>query len=309
MNLIVRHKGLAKEWAVDYIFDKVGKLLVETYPEITFQRELISEFPHWEGVPRQGSLIIENPSNNKTIVLTYDDAPKNILIQKPDTGWIVANMQQMFCTSNFKEIQDFKDFYLEYSNIDVQKVVQPFSYSVYRSTFDTKYCDIVYAQKKSSEFRKQGLFFRGLFYGEREYCYFNNTHSEIRVTNKDYKNLPEYAYELADYRCGLSFTGAAEICFRDMELMGLGIPIIRPLLTSVEFKEPLIPDVHYISFEGDTAESKQQALIDKWEEVKHKYDFLDYIGDNARKWYLKNIRLDTQAKLFIDSINLNLIIF
>lgn len=307
MQLIIRHRHSSKEWAVNYIFDRIFNLLVEKYPNINFQYEPILDFPHWEGTPRHGSFIIENPLNGKTIVLTYDDVPKNILIQKPDTGWIVANMQQMFCTSNFKEIQDLKDFYLEYSNIDVQKVVQPFSYPVYRSAFDTEYCDIVYTQKKSSEFRKQGLFFRGLFYGEREYCHFNNTHSEIEVTNKDYKDLSEYTYELANYRCGLSFTGAAEICFRDMELMGLGIPIIRPLLKFVEFKEPLIPDIHYISFEGDTAESKQQALIDKWEEVKHKYDFLDYIGNNAREWYLKNVRLDTQAKLFIDSINLNLI--
>ena len=74
-----------------------------------------------------------------------------------------------------------------------------------------------------------------------------------------------------------------------------------------QFKEPLIPNVHYIPFDGISLPEKLDGLIKKWEEVKNNYEFLEYIGDNAREWYLRNAKLDSQINLFINSINLNIL--
>ena len=303
MRLIVKYRLDSEEWAVIYLFNGILKLLREKFENIIFTYEPIMEFPHWIGTPRHGSLIIENPINKKTIVLTYDDNPKNILIQKENTGWDVSKIQKIYCVSTIGEIKKEKNIL----NINVDEIIEPFSYLVFRTEFDKTFSDEFYLKKLPSHLRKEELFFRGLSYGEREFVMNNCTHPQITVTNKEYKNLPEYVNELIDYRCGLSFTGAAEICNRDMELMSLGIPIIRPYLNSTEFKDPLIPNVHYIAFGGDTLNEKLDGLIKKWEEIKNNYEFLDYIGENGREWYLKNAKLDTQINLFINSINLNIL--
>ena len=303
MRLIVKYRLDSEEWAVIYLFNGILKLLREKFENIIFTYEPIMEFPHWIGTPRHGSLIIENPINKKTIVLTYDDNPKNILIQKENTGWDVSKIQKIYCVSTIGEIKKEKNIL----NINVDEIIEPFSYLVFRAEFDKTFSDEFYLKKLPSHLRKEELFFRGLSYGEREFVMNNCTHPQITVTNKEYKNLPEYVNELIDYRCGLSFTGAAEICNRDMELMSLGIPIFRPYLNSTEFKDPLIPNVHYIAFGGDTLNEKLDGLIKKWEEIKNNYEFLDYIGENGREWYLKNAKLDTQINLFINSINLNIL--
>lgn len=308
MKLLVKYRLHSEEWAVIYLFNNILRLLKETYSEIEFTYVPVIEFPYYEGIPRHGSLVIENPVNNKTIVLSYDDVPKDIIKQIEGTGWIVSNIQQMFCVSNVAEMRERKDYYAEISNIDVDKVIKPFSYTVYRTEFDLTYVDKMYAAKKSAEYRKQGMLFRGLFYGEREYYHRNSKHPEIVCTNADYKNLPEYVSELVEYRCGLSFTGAAEICHRDLEYFALGIPVIRPELKNSVFIDPLIPDYHYIGVQGPWYEEKMNAINKKWDEVKNDYEFLDFIGNNAREWYLKNGRLEIQANLFVNSIDLNLII-
>jgi hypothetical protein len=308
MGLNVKYRLDNEEWAVIYLFNGIFKLLKEKFNNINFTYIPITKFPHWVGTPRHGSLIIENPINGKTIVLTYDDNPKNILIQTENTGWDVSKIQKMYCVSMIGEIIKDKDFFKEHSKIDVDKVVEPFSYLVFRTEFDKKYSDDFYLKKDPSHLRKEELLFRGLSYGEREFFMKNCTHPQITITNDDYKKLPEYAEELVKYRCGLSFTGAAEICNRDMELMSLGIPILRPQLNLTKFKEPLIPNVHYIPFDGVHLHEKLEGLIKKWEEVKNNYEFLEYIGNNAREWYLKNSKLDNQINLFINSINLNILL-
>lgn len=306
-ELIVRYRADSEEWSVIYVFNRIYKVLVENYPEINITYEPIKEFIHYEGAPRHSSFIIENPSNKKIILLTYDDVPRDIIKQTAGTGWIVSNIKQMFCVSNICDIIERKDYYKEFSNIEVDSIIKPFCYTTYRTSFDKDYADQAHESKSSSKYREQAMLFRGLFYGEREYYSQKNTHPEITCTNAYYKALPDYVKELVSYRCGLSFTGAAEICHRDLEYLALGIPIIRPELKNTQFKNPLVSGQHYIGVEGTSYEEKMQAINAKWEEVKNNYDLLDYIGNNAREWYLINGRLDSQVELFIKCADLKLI--
>lgn len=307
VKLIFKHKNLNHEFSIDYIFNGIFSILQNNNLDISFTREIIHEFPHWNGTPRHGSLVIENPLNKKTIVLSYDDCPLNILNTIEGTGWIPANIQELYCVSNVQEIKNNKKLYQERYNINISQILKPFNYIVYRSEFDTKYCDIIYNSKLSSKFRKQQLIFKGLLYRDREYCSKNCKHKEICITNQNLKNLPEYAHELTESRCNLSFNGMAEICMRDMEIMALGMPMIRQKLKSTEFLDPLIPGYHYIDIDEESDELKMNAIINKWEEIKHNYDLLDFIGENARKWYIKNAKLDNQILSFVNLVNLTLL--
>jgi hypothetical protein len=97
---------------------------------------------------------------------------------------------------------------------------------------------------------------------------------------------------------GGGFVGAkcGDICFRDIEMFGLGIPLIRPIYT-IEFSPPLIPDYHYISVDAEfdkdfkylNHEKLSQNITEKYFEKIDDYNFLNFISENARKWYLENI--------------------
>jgi hypothetical protein len=100
----------------------------------------------------------------------------------------------------------------------------------------------------------------------------------------------EYIRELAGHKVNLSINGHAEVCHRDMEIMGLGTVLLRTRFVC-KFHEPLIPNFHYVAIDVDNFrdyETIAQKLIAKYEEIKHKKDFLDFVGKNAREWYLRN---------------------
>ena len=121
--------------------------------------------------------------------------------------------------------------------------------------------------------------------------------------------LREYMAELNSHKINISLNGHGEICHRDMEIMGLGNVLIRPKFV-VKFHEPLIPDYHYIAIDfEDYRDYKTMAdrIIDKYNEIKNKPDFLDFIGKNAREWYLRNGCTDGNADLLLKIVNLDLL--
>jgi hypothetical protein len=101
-----------------------------------------------------------------------------------------------------------------------------------------------------------------------------------------------YSKKLLTYKIALSISGRGEFCYRDIENFGMGIPIIR-----FEFKNelynPLIPNFHYISIdrpkdliidrEGNDYHAK--LIEERFLEVKDDIDFLNFISNNARKYY------------------------
>lgn len=88
------------------------------------------------------------------------------------------------------------------------------------------------------------------------------------------------------YTCG-------DYCFRDAEMYGLGIPTIRPNY-AIEFYVPLIPNVHYISIDAEfdekfkykNQEKLAQEFAKRYTQVIKDDEYLKYIADNARQWYV-----------------------
>ena len=123
----------------------------------------------------------------------------------------------------------------------------------------------------------------------REYIT-NDSRFEGIDKRKNILMVDDYIKELASHKVNLSINGHAEVCHRDMEILGLGNVLLRTKFVS-KFHEPLIPDFHYVAVDVDSFrdyETIAKKLLDKYEEIKKQPGFLDFIGKNARDWYLRN---------------------
>lgn len=106
----------------------------------------------------------------------------------------------------------------------------------------------------------------------------------------------EYVEEMSNFNVAFSVAGRGELCYRDVECMGLGLPILRFQYLS-ELSEPLIPNYHYISVDRpddlknwmrlDRNGSKHHAdmITEKFLEIKNDKEFLTFISENARNYY------------------------
>jgi hypothetical protein len=109
-------------------------------------------------------------------------------------------------------------------------------------------------------------------------------------------NFDSYSNILMNYKVALSIAGRAEFCYRDVENFGMGVPIIRFQYIN-KMAIPLIPNYHYISidrpddlFYDRLGERKHAEMIEnRFLEVKDDLDFLNFISENSRKYYIDNL--------------------
>lgn len=156
------------------------------------------------------------------------------------------------------------------------------------------------------------LYFRGL---TRDRPILQHLSSDI-LDNTDSTDRHTYLNELLNVEVALSLGGVADICYRDIEYMALGIPFIRFEFPN-RFREPLIPNVHYISVERpldlptlsyrcgvglDRMGTAEHAKLieQRYLEVIDNKDFLRYIGENAREYYEKYLMYPNNVNNTID---------
>lgn len=165
----------------------------------------------------------------------------------------------------------------------------------------TSYDDLYTKRSLTKEFVDQ-MIFRG------------NVHMAKRGSIEELQNNPyfsghteldkrEYFSELTKYKVGLSVPGIGELCYRDMEYLAIGIPMLRfEYLANLNPK--LIPNHHYISIpriddeyilknEPYTAVTREreggqkyvEQYLKRFMEVKDDKDFLDFVSKNGREYY------------------------
>lgn len=111
----------------------------------------------------------------------------------------------------------------------------------------------------------------------------------------------QYIQEAINFKLALSIGGGGgaicgDFCLRDIEMFGLGIPLLRPKYI-VETNDPLLPNYHYISVNAEFDENFKylkpellsKMITQRYLEVIKDDEFLNFISKNARKWYLDNI--------------------
>lgn len=108
-------------------------------------------------------------------------------------------------------------------------------------------------------------------------------------------HMDDYLELAVKYKVGLSLSSLGEICYRDIEYMAVGLPMMR-LEYMCSFDPPLIPNFHYISiprdgFEWSTnsdrlgGDNYVEAYKNRFLEVKDDKEFLEFITKNAREYY------------------------
>lgn len=126
----------------------------------------------------------------------------------------------------------------------------------------------------------------------------------------------QYISEAVNFKLVLSFGGGGghscgDFCFRDMDMYGLGIPLIRPRYV-VETADPLIPDVHYISvdcefdeqFRYKNPQKLADNIIKRYREVINDDVFLNEVTNNAREWYIRNLVGPTISHKILERLGL-----
>ena len=107
-----------------------------------------------------------------------------------------------------------------------------------------------------------------------------------------------YFNEAIKYAVGLSVAGRGELCYRDIEYMAIGIPMLRFEYRSELYKK-LLPDYHYISVPYPNnmpldnglptdrlgLQEHSEMLLDKYLEVCKNTEFLNFISKNAIEYY------------------------
>ena len=113
------------------------------------------------------------------------------------------------------------------------------------------------------------MYFRGTSISDRPIVTHFNTNYLNGYTPIGSPNT--YFEDLIKYKIGLSIAGRGELCYRDIEYMALGIPMIRFNYLS-ELNPNLIPNYHYISINRP-----DDLIIDRLGNESRSYPILDKI--------------------------------
>lgn len=156
----------------------------------------------------------------------------------------------------------------------------------------------LYNQRKEKNFDQLEDKLFMLFTTQREDPY---KLSKLGYLNEDTTPVSptEYFKKAINHKIGLSIATLAEYCYRDIEYMAIGIPFLRVEYIR-DLNPPLIPNYHYIAIDRKKygfgyysgldrigGDKYVQAYIDRFLEVKDDKDFLEFIANNAREYYLK----------------------
>lgn len=303
IDIIYEHNAPGHCW--NSIFEKYSQYCVENLKDIDVQ--IKNSVQLREG--RDGSrgkygafyMMVFNRDTKKYILISYWDQLTDVL--RADEGSFDLENCVEIITSSGTNKGD-----ICYTPIDFDYT--PFSYIVGNNASGTE-IERVYnlGVEKTHNDR---LKFRGYLYGVRDFLH-NDNRFDIIDSASQYKLGVDYMKELASSTINLSLNGAAEICYRDMEILGLGTALFRFEL-STKFHNPLIPNHHYISvpyrdikykygYTDDYYKKLSDRLFDRFEQVKHQHDFIKFVADNGRRWYLENATVDANVKLLTQLVD------
>jgi hypothetical protein len=267
-------------WGFTSIYQKLFDALKDVY-DIQYSDHTLydNNYPHTTG-PHH--LIISNENTKRYKLCTYWDRAIEVL--NDDCGWDNQNCLGI------------------YSAIDsgISSKLIPTSYCCMNKDIESKIQKI---EKCFENKKNYDLIFRGYLHSSRFFLK-DICDGKIIMTDKRL-NAEEYVQELNSYAIGLSINGAAEICNRDMEILGVGSVLLRPKLIRTKFHNPLIEGEHYIGYGFHEDPKKElENLWARYNSVKDNKDYLSYVASNGFKWYNENGTAEANANILKQIINL-----
>lgn len=314
MNYKIRFRDC--NWPNSYIANFMHscvKQIIEKFPEHNF--EIVTDpslhGSGWGTISSPLNFSILNPENDKYILVSSFDDWRNHFM--PHLGWKPENMVKFFYSGGFSFLEYYSWKKIKPSD-SIRDIYRPFFYGP-SDKRQENLCEELY---KNREVKHEKLFFRGLIFGPREQLV-KIEHPDIQVINRraggTQKSYPEFLKEMSTYKAALSPPGMSEICNRDIECFAVGTPVFRPVFHT-QYPDPLIPDYHYVNFYIDCnynengfpgysfKEDINKYLIDKWNRVRKNQDYLDFVSENARNWYVKNCTFNKSVDYLVSQIRL-----
>jgi hypothetical protein len=226
------------------------------------------------------NLIIMNKKNEKMFIHSwYDYAHVTV-------DWCVKNQLNVVkfsCVSNLNN---------EY--IEKYDFVQP---SIYY--FENWSDHSLVTEFENTKKTNDKIYFAGLNHGIRENIMNKlkgDNHFEIYSKREEFRQKRNYFEELSSCKFGLSLNGAANVCYRDLELFGLNVLNLREPLVS-NFYEPIVENVHYLNFIDNDFVSKILGNESIDSIISEKIKFLEnfynskeynYMVENSKEWFNRN---------------------
>jgi hypothetical protein len=289
------------------------KQIAEQNRNITFEymslgelaKKLGKEFTNQTGnIFNWFNLVIYNEVTGKFFVHSWYDYAPEILDYSLSNGF---NLVKFSCVSNLTDsiIDRYKD----------TTIVEP---SVY---YLENWSDIHNLKlNEGNTIKKDSAYFNGMNHGIRENvlnALSVNPFFNIRTKNnpEHFRQKEDYYQELSNYKFGLSLNGAANICYRDLELFGLGVLNLRQPLRSKTY-DPLIEGVHYKEYitndlvdrilKKDDVSSIIDNTVNEIIEFSTTKEYDEMISI-SKKWFEDNCLPENQFKIissFLDDFNI-----
>ena len=262
----------------------------------------------------QGSILIfEFDDTKKFKVFDFGDAPTLTLQLSKSKNFIGAAIGQYN-----KELWD-----QNVKNYELRKNIKP---SVYPETcwnFGVENYEEIKKFRDTIDLDKR-LYWRGSIYRNANMVEFDRRKSIEILKNKmnDFYcgdgplSFDNYINEAIKFKLCVCFgVGGGyvcgDFCLRDIEMYGIGVPTIRPKY-AVESDDSLIPDFHYISVDCEFDETYRyknpellaDKIIERYNTVIDDEEYLKFISNNAREWYIKNATGPNITNKIVDILEL-----
>jgi len=307
INVYMNKSGAENTWVA--VFHKIYDGLEKKYPEVTF-KVIYSEYMRG-GTWNDGTkyswdfMILEHNWTKRYIVISYWDYIEELSLDGSMFFWKVHDCSEII--TGLGTFTDARRKRYRYPIIEPT----PFSYVCQRTDAE-RLIEVLYKEKNEKKVPDKPSF-RGRLYRFRTYLS-KNPNYDIICSAKHPLSLFDYLSELNDDLINFSIDGQAEICHRDIEVMGLGNALIRTKLKT-KLHNPLIPNHHYISVDVDDIDfdlseklywrAVSDRILKRYNEVKDDIEFLKFIGANGRKWYKENGTVKQNARIAVELIDLD----
>lgn len=300
MSIIISYDAYQADWYVGELYQYFHKYLLTINSDIFFIpiqnlcQQYNEPFNYNNNCPSLFniySLIVINTKKHNGFLCNFSDYAPVILEHKSAIDKLNINCFSM--CSNLT--QDHINKYKGYKIIPSFYILENWSdYKLINHFFNLN-------QPKINK-----CYFNGLSYGYR-INYINQLRSNSffdfkdKTKSSEYRQKQDYYKDLYQSKYGLSLNGAAKICYRDLELFGLGVLNLREPL-NILIKDQLLPNIHYkiilddfirnnIYYPEKTNEIIQKIISNIEDISDTEYEFITH---NARQWFVKNVSPDEQ---------------
>jgi hypothetical protein len=126
--------------------------------------------------------------------------------------------------------------------------------------------------------------------------------------------IHDYLMMAVKYRMGLALSGVAEVNFREIEYLSIGVPMLR-IEYMTQLDPPLIPNYHYVAVDRSNfpwnmyadregGPEYVEAYRQRYNEVKDDKDFLQFVAKNGRDYYTEYCNPFNRLKHVIEKLEL-----